>query len=51
MRFGIELGFQLPRPWSRESENELYESRLVIAELADQLGFDSLWVEGHHFLE
>ena len=51
MKFGIELGFQLPRPWSRESEAELYESRLTIAELADQLGFDSLWVEEHHFLE
>ncbi|SVB46734.1 uncharacterized protein METZ01_LOCUS228342, partial [marine metagenome] len=22
MKFGIELGFQLPRPWSRESEAE-----------------------------
>ena len=51
MKFGIELGFQLPRPWSSESEAELYESRLTIAELADQLGFDSLWVEEHHFLE
>ena len=51
MKFGIELGFQLPRPWSRESEGELYESRLKIAELADRLGFDSLWVEEHHFLE
>ena len=51
MKFGIELGFQLPRPWSQESEVELYESRLKIAALADQLGFDSLWVEEHHFLE
>ena len=51
MKFGIELGFQLPRPWSQESEVELYESRLEIAQLADQLGFDSLWVEEHHFLE
>ena len=51
MKFGIELGFQLPRPWAQESEAELYESRLNIAELADQLGFDSLWVEEHHFLE
>jgi|TARA_B110000263_G_scaffold198463_1_gene177281 alkanesulfonate monooxygenase SsuD/methylene tetrahydromethanopterin reductase-like flavin-dependent oxidoreductase (luciferase family) len=51
MKFGIELGFQLPRPWNDESEYELYESRLKIAELADQLGFDSLWVEEHHFLE
>ena len=51
MKFGIELGFQLPRPWRQESEVELYESRLEIAQLADQLGFDSLWVEEHHFLE
>ena len=51
MKFGIELGFQLPRPWNEESESELYDSRLKIAELADQLGFDSLWVEEHHFLE
>ena len=51
MKFGIELGFQLPRPWTEESEAELYESRLNIAELADELGFDSLWVEEHHFLE
>ena len=51
MKFGIELGFQLPRPWTENSESELYRSRLEIAELVDRLGFDYVWVEEHHFME
>ena len=51
MKFGIELGFQLPRPWTQNSEAELYRSRLEIAELVDRLGFDYVWVEEHHFME
>ena len=51
MKFGIELGFQLPRPWNKDSESNLYRSRLEISELADRLGFDYVWVEEHHFME
>ncbi len=51
MRFGLFYEHQLPRPWSRESELQLFQDALDQCELADRLGFDTIWEVEHHFLE
>ena len=51
MRFGLLYELQLPRPWDDRSEHRLIHEALAEAELADELGFDYLWANEHHFLE
>jgi alkanesulfonate monooxygenase SsuD/methylene tetrahydromethanopterin reductase-like flavin-dependent oxidoreductase (luciferase family) len=42
---------QLPRPWHENSELNLYQNSLTELELADDLGFHTVWVTEHHFQE
>jgi len=51
MKFGIFYELQLPRPWGRDSERQLYQNALDQVELADRLGYDYAWEVEHHFLE
>jgi alkanesulfonate monooxygenase SsuD/methylene tetrahydromethanopterin reductase-like flavin-dependent oxidoreductase (luciferase family) len=51
MKFGIFYELQLPRPWERDSERQLYHNALDQLELADRLGVDYAWEVEHHFLE
>ena len=51
MKFGIFIELQLPRPWSKDSEFDLFQNGVAQAEMADRLGFDYLWVVEHHFFE
>jgi alkanesulfonate monooxygenase SsuD/methylene tetrahydromethanopterin reductase-like flavin-dependent oxidoreductase (luciferase family) len=51
VKFGIFYELQLPRPWSSDSEWQLYHDALSQLELADQLGYDYAWEVEHHFLE
>jgi alkanesulfonate monooxygenase SsuD/methylene tetrahydromethanopterin reductase-like flavin-dependent oxidoreductase (luciferase family)/putative sterol carrier protein len=51
VRFGIFYEHQLPRPWEDGAEHRLYKDALEQVELADRLGFDSVWEVEHHFLE
>src|SRR5436190_15374790 len=51
MKFGIFYELSVPRPWERESERKVYMNALEQVRLADELGFDQLWVVEHHFLE
>ena len=51
MRFGLFYEHQLPRPWSEHSEEQLIHHALEQIELADRLGFHSVWEVEHHFLE
>ncbi|HEV3002617.1 MAG TPA: LLM class flavin-dependent oxidoreductase [Solirubrobacteraceae bacterium] len=51
MRFGIFYEHQLPRPWDEGAEHRLLTDALDQVELADRLGFDSVWAVEHHFLE
>ena len=51
MDFGIFFELSVPRPFTAEAERRVYEHALAQAELADELGFDSLWAVEHHFLE
>ena len=51
MKFGIFYEHQLPRPWQEGDEHRLLKDALDQVELADRLGFDSVWEVEHHFLE
>src|SRR6266545_1445430 len=47
MRFGIWLDFRNPPPW-RQPWTDIYRDSLSLATLAEDLGFDSVWVSEHH---
>ena len=51
MKFGIFYEHQLPRPWSADSELDLFQEALDQVELADRLGIDYAWEVEHHFLD
>ena len=51
MRFGLFYEHQLPRPWAEGLEQKLFQNALDQVELADRLGFDTVWEVEHHFLE
>lgn len=51
MRFSLLYEHQLPRPWEPGAEHRLLQEALVQVELADRLGFDTVWAVEHHFLE
>src|SRR3954452_6803054 len=51
MRFGIFYEHQLPRPWDDGAEERLIRNALEQVEIADRVGFDSVWEVEHHFLE
>src|SRR5947209_4103386 len=51
MRFGLFYEHQMPRPWTAGAEELLLNQALEQIELADRLGFDSVWEVEHHFLE
>src|SRR5438093_5265384 len=51
MRFGLFYEHQLPRPWDADAEETLLANALEQVELADRLGFHSVWEVEHHFLE
>jgi alkanesulfonate monooxygenase SsuD/methylene tetrahydromethanopterin reductase-like flavin-dependent oxidoreductase (luciferase family)/putative sterol carrier protein len=51
MRFGLFYEHQLPRPWAEDAGEKLLNDALEQIELADRLGFDSVWEVEHHFLE
>ena len=51
MEFGIFMELSVPRPWTADSERQVYENALEQVRLADELGFDYVWAVEHHFLE
>jgi len=51
MRFGLFYEHQLPRPWAEGAEERLLRDALEQVELADRVGFHSVWEVEHHFLE
>ena len=51
MRFSLLFEHQLPRPWEAGAEHRLFQEALAQVELADRLGYDTVWVAEHHFLE
>src|SRR5262245_47506863 len=51
MQFGLFFELSVPRPFTGDSDRHVFENTLEQARAADELGFDSLWVVEHHFLE
>lgn len=51
MRFGLFYELQMPRPWAADAEAKTLRDALEQIELADRLGFHSVWEVEHHFLE
>jgi alkanesulfonate monooxygenase SsuD/methylene tetrahydromethanopterin reductase-like flavin-dependent oxidoreductase (luciferase family) len=51
MKFGIFYELAVPKPWTSETEHEVYHTSLEQVRLADELGFHSVWAVEHHFLE
>lgn len=51
MRFGLIYLLQNPRPWREDSEEKVLNEALDQIELADRLGFDTVWASEHHFLD
>ena len=51
MEFGLFMELSVPRPWTADSERQVYENALEQVRLADELGFDYVWAVEHHFLE
>jgi alkanesulfonate monooxygenase SsuD/methylene tetrahydromethanopterin reductase-like flavin-dependent oxidoreductase (luciferase family) len=51
VKFGLFYEHNLPRPWQEDSESKLFQEVLDQVELADKLGFHSVWQVEHHFLE
>jgi len=50
LNFGLFFPFRNPPAW-RMPWHEFYESQLAQAELAEQLGYDEIWLSEHHFCE
>ena len=50
MKFGLLFEAQRPFQGNDVDWNSLYKETLEQCELADQLGFDNLWLVEHHFL-
>src|SRR2546422_9648387 len=51
MQFGLFFQHQLPRPWTEGVEVRNFADHLEQCVLAERLGFHSIWVTEHHFLE
>ena len=51
VRISLFCELNLPRPWTDESERDLFQHALEQIELADEIGFHAVWAVEHHFLE
>ena len=50
MKFDLLYELQMPKPHDPDSERRCYKEALDQIELADRLGFDTVWAVEHHFL-
>jgi len=50
MKFDLLYELQTPKPHDERSEWRAYKEALEQIELADRLGFDTVWAVEHHFL-
>ncbi len=50
MKFSLIYELEMPKPWTSRTEYETYWEALAQAQLADELGFDTVWEVEHHFL-
>ncbi|MCH8195063.1 MAG: LLM class flavin-dependent oxidoreductase [Chloroflexi bacterium] len=50
MKFALFYQLQNPRPWRPQSEYERYWQAIEQVELAEQVGFEAVWLAEHHFM-
>src|SRR5512143_293160 len=50
MKFDLLYELQTPKPHAERSHYRCYQEALEQIELADRLGFDTVWAVEHHFL-
>ena len=50
LRFGLQFDFRNPAPWSRPYA-DLYAETLDLICAAEDLGYDTVWLTEHHFVE
>ena len=50
MKFDLLYELQMPKPHDERSEWRCYQEALEQIELADRLGYDTVWEVEHHFL-
>jgi alkanesulfonate monooxygenase SsuD/methylene tetrahydromethanopterin reductase-like flavin-dependent oxidoreductase (luciferase family) len=50
MKFDLLYEMQMPKPHDAQSEYRCYHEALEQIELADRLGYDTVWEVEHHFL-
>ena len=50
MKFDLLYELQAPKPHDEQSEYRCYHQALEQIELADRMGFDTVWAVEHHFL-
>lgn len=51
MKLALMYELPVPRPWARDTAYNRFQETLEQIELADRLGFDSVWTVEHHFLD
>jgi len=51
MRFSLLYELTNPKPWHERSEADVWHEAIQQVELADNLGFETVWAVEHHFLE
>ncbi len=51
VKFGLFYEHQVPRPWQDGDERRVFGEALEQIEFADRLGFETVWLVEHHFLE
>jgi alkanesulfonate monooxygenase SsuD/methylene tetrahydromethanopterin reductase-like flavin-dependent oxidoreductase (luciferase family) len=51
VKFGIFLEMAAPRPWNENTEQKTFDDCMEQVVLADELGYGTVWVTEHHFME
>ena len=51
MRFGLSYEISVPKPWTPDSERQVFLDCLEQVRVADEVGFESVWAVEHHFFE
>ena len=51
MNFGLLYELEVPKPWTPKSEYDIFHEAADQVVLAEQMGFDYVWIVEHHFLE
>ena len=50
MKFGLLYELEMPRPWTKQKEREIFHEALEQIVLAEEMGFEYVWMVEHHFL-